>query len=66
VASYPGQPLAKLEEAYIQLTLDHASGNRKLAAGVLGIRLRTPQNRIAEKPRPLIPAETQKLHLLPH
>ncbi len=47
VVLQPGQPLMKLEESYIQLTLDHVRGNRKLAAEMLGISLRTLQNRIA-------------------
>ena len=44
----PGQSLMQLEETYIKLTLDHVHGNRKLAAQMLGISLRTLQNRVAE------------------
>src|SRR5579871_2560172 len=47
VVLQPGQPLVKLEAAYIARTLEHVRGNRKLAAEMLGISLRTLQNRIA-------------------
>ena len=43
----PGQRLDKIDEAYIKLTLEHVHGNRKLAAEMLGISLRTLQSRIA-------------------
>jgi DNA-binding NtrC family response regulator len=43
----PGQSLMKIEESYIKLTLEHVRGNRKLAAEMLGICVRTLQNRIS-------------------
>jgi DNA-binding NtrC family response regulator len=43
----PGQDLLTIETAYIKVTLEHVHGNRKLAAEMLGISLRTLQKRIA-------------------
>jgi DNA-binding NtrC family response regulator len=42
-----GQPLMNVEETYIKLTLEHVHGNRKAAAEMLGISLRTLQKRIS-------------------
>jgi transcriptional regulator with PAS, ATPase and Fis domain len=44
----PGQPLSHAEEAYIKLTLEYVNNNRRRAAEMLGIGLRTLQNRILE------------------
>ncbi len=48
VALPPGQSLTKIDDDYIKVTLEHVGGNRKRAAEMLGISLRTLQKRIAE------------------
>jgi DNA-binding NtrC family response regulator len=43
-----GLPMHDLEEAYINLVLKHTKGNRTRAAEILGMSLRTLQNRLKE------------------
>jgi transcriptional regulator with PAS, ATPase and Fis domain len=44
----PGQPLSQAEAAYIKLTLEYVNYNRKRAAEILEISLRTLQSRISQ------------------
>jgi DNA-binding NtrC family response regulator len=44
----PGHRMSESDEAFIKATLEHAGNNRKLAAEMLGISLRTLQTRLKE------------------
>jgi len=52
----PGQPLSQAEAAYIKLTLAYVNYNRKRAAEILEISLRTLQSRISQFRREATPA----------
>jgi DNA-binding NtrC family response regulator len=48
IVMQPGHRMSESDEAFIKATLEHAGNNRKLAAEMLGISLRTLQTRLNE------------------
>ena len=48
----PGRTLDEVEEAYIRLTLKHTNNNKKRAAAILGMSIRTLYNRLAKSGAP--------------
>lgn len=43
---HPGVPMSEVEQAYIQLVLRHTNNNRRRAAEILGVSLRTLHHRL--------------------